>query len=152
MAATHRRGFPHLTNIRFPSSPLGLIVPLHNSVANAWAFELGLITGPGDVSAMDELEGADELTLLPVANPDAEIPPDDLIPGKVPLPVRLVTLIVIVVPLLGLVAAPFFLWGWGFSWVDLGVLIGHVCLDRTGDYSWLPPLVHPPQSSRRTTG
>jgi stearoyl-CoA desaturase (delta-9 desaturase) len=37
---------------------------------------------------------------------------------------RLVTLAVITVPLLGLAAAGVFLWGWGFSWVDLGLLLG----------------------------
>jgi stearoyl-CoA desaturase (delta-9 desaturase) len=43
-----------------------------------------------------------------------------------------VTFVVIVVPLLGLVAAPFFLWGWGFSWVDLGLLLGMYVLTALG--------------------
>src|SRR5438093_10690099 len=73
-----------------------------------------------------------ERTVIPVADPAAELPPDDLKPGKVPLSVRVVTLIVIVVPLLGLAAAPFFLWGWGFSWVDLGLLIGMYLLTALG--------------------
>src|SRR6476646_6705974 len=42
----------------------------------------------------------------------------------VSLGVRLVTLAAIVVPFLGLVAAPFLLWGWGFHWSDLGLLLG----------------------------
>src|SRR5687768_14771654 len=58
-----------------------------------------------------------EITILPVSNPPAEVPP--VPPGRAPLLVRVVTLFVIVVPLLGLVAAPFFLWGWGFSWTDM---------------------------------
>lgn len=37
---------------------------------------------------------------------------------------RAITLGVIIVPLLGVVAAGLFLWGWGFSWVDLGLLLG----------------------------
>src|ERR1051325_7474729 len=45
---------------------------------------------------------------------------------------RAVTLVVIVVPLLGLVAAPFFLWGWGFSWTDMGLLLGMYLLTALG--------------------
>ncbi|HYH64210.1 MAG TPA: fatty acid desaturase [Urbifossiella sp.] len=63
-----------------------------------------------------------ESTELPVADPAAELPTP--IEGRAPLHVQAVILLVIVVPLLGLVAAPFFLWGWGFAWTDLGLLIG----------------------------
>ncbi len=52
--------------------------------------------------------------------------------GRAPLAVRLVTLAVVTVPLLGLVAVPFFLWGWGFSWVDLGLLLGMYLLSALG--------------------
>src|SRR5438128_12640876 len=45
-------------------------------------------------------------------------------PARPSLLVRLVTLLVIVVPMLGVVAAPFFVWGWGFHWTDLGLLLG----------------------------
>ena len=45
---------------------------------------------------------------------------------------RVVTLVVIVVPLLGLVAAPFFLWGWGFSWTDMGLLLGMYLVSALG--------------------
>lgn len=71
-----------------------------------------------------------EATILPVAEPAAEVPP--VAPGRAPLLMRLVTLVVIVVPLLGLIAAPFFLWGWGFSWVDLGLLLGMYLLTALG--------------------
>ncbi len=37
---------------------------------------------------------------------------------------RTVTFLAIVLPVLGLVGAMFSLWGWGFSWVDFGLLIG----------------------------
>src|SRR5258707_239262 len=40
------------------------------------------------------------------------------------LTVRLVTLFGVIVPFLGLAAAVSLLWGWGFSWVPLGLLIG----------------------------
>jgi stearoyl-CoA desaturase (delta-9 desaturase) len=42
----------------------------------------------------------------------------------VSLTVRLVTLFGVIVPFLGLAAAVSLLWGWGFSWVHLGLLIG----------------------------
>jgi stearoyl-CoA desaturase (delta-9 desaturase) len=51
---------------------------------------------------------------------------------KAPLGMRIVTMVVIIVPFLGLVAAPFFLWGWGFSWVDFGLLIGMYALTAIG--------------------
>jgi stearoyl-CoA desaturase (Delta-9 desaturase) len=38
--------------------------------------------------------------------------------------VRLVTLFGVIVPFVGLAAAVFLVWGWGFSWVHLGLLIG----------------------------
>jgi stearoyl-CoA desaturase (Delta-9 desaturase) len=63
-----------------------------------------------------------EQSVLPVAEPAAETPAAPT--GRAPLHVRAITLVVIVVPFLGLVAAPFFLWGWGFSWTDLGLLLG----------------------------
>jgi stearoyl-CoA desaturase (delta-9 desaturase) len=64
----------------------------------------------------------------PVADPSAERPP----PGRAPLPVQLLVLGVIVVPLLGVAAVPFFLWGWGFSWADLGLLVGMYLLTALG--------------------
>jgi stearoyl-CoA desaturase (Delta-9 desaturase) len=71
-----------------------------------------------------------EQTFIPIAEPPAELPP--VPPGRAPLLVRLVTLGLIVLPLLGLVAAPFFLWGWGFSWTDMGLLIGMYLLTALG--------------------
>lgn len=72
-----------------------------------------------------------ERTVLPVANPAADLSGIDT-PGRVPLSVHLVTLTVILLPLLGMVAAPFFVWGWGFSWVDLGLLLGMYLLSAIG--------------------
>ena len=42
------------------------------------------------------------------------------------------TFIAIVVPFVGLVAAPFVFWGWGFSWIDLGLLITFYLLTGLG--------------------
>lgn len=73
-----------------------------------------------------------EPTKLPVANPGAELPPTDPTSERVPLKVRLVVLLVIFIPLLSVVAAPFFVWGWGFGWTDLGLLVGMYVLTVLG--------------------
>jgi len=43
-----------------------------------------------------------------------------------------VTILAIIVPFLGVVAAPLFLWGWGFHWTDLGLLLGMYVLTVLG--------------------
>jgi stearoyl-CoA desaturase (Delta-9 desaturase) len=72
---------------------------------------------------MPEVFELPEVTELPVADPPAELPP---IPTtrRASRAVRLATLLAILIPLLGVVAAPFFVWGWGFGWTDLGLLLG----------------------------
>src|SRR5260370_2938333 len=44
----------------------------------------------------------------------------------------LASFVAVSVPLLGLVAAVLFLWGRGFSWVDLGLLLGMYILTAVG--------------------
>src|SRR5262249_42590224 len=44
----------------------------------------------------------------------------------------LLVLGVMIVPLLGLVAALLLLWGWGFSWTDLSLLLGMYLLTALG--------------------
>src|SRR5262245_24113852 len=44
--------------------------------------------------------------------------------AAMPLCWRIVTLVAVVLPFLGLIAAGFFLWGVGFSWTHLGLLLG----------------------------
>jgi stearoyl-CoA desaturase (Delta-9 desaturase) len=73
-----------------------------------------------------------ELSPLPVADPAAEIPLPEGAPEPIPLGVRLATLAVILLPMAGLVAAAGFLWGWGFNWVDLGLLLGMYALTALG--------------------
>jgi stearoyl-CoA desaturase (delta-9 desaturase) len=73
-----------------------------------------------------------EVTLLPVADPAAELPPRDEIPQRKSLSVRLMTLVVIVAPLLGVISAPLLVWGWGFGWTDLGLLLGMYVLTALG--------------------
>ena len=45
---------------------------------------------------------------------------------------QLVTLAAIVVPFLGLVAGVALVWGWGFSWVELGLLVSMTLLTGVG--------------------
>lgn len=73
-----------------------------------------------------------QFTSLPDANPGAELPHRSPSQGQASLGMRMVTLAAIVIPFLGLVAAPFFLWGWGFSWTDLGLLLGMYFLTALG--------------------
>jgi stearoyl-CoA desaturase (delta-9 desaturase) len=42
------------------------------------------------------------------------------------------TLAALAIPFLGLVAALVFLWGWGFGWVDFGLLVGGYALTAVG--------------------
>ncbi len=63
--------------------------------------------------------------------PAAELPPDSP-PEPVPVGVKLITLGAILIPLLGVIAAPFLVWGWGFGWVDLGLLVGMYVLTAVG--------------------
>ncbi len=72
-----------------------------------------------------------EMTELPVANPAAEFPALAS-PERAPLAVRLVTYFAIIVPLLAVIAVPFFLWDWGFHWTDLGLLVGLYLLTLLG--------------------
>jgi stearoyl-CoA desaturase (delta-9 desaturase) len=45
---------------------------------------------------------------------------------------KLANLVAVVTPFLGLVGALIFLWGWGFSWVDFGLLVGLYLLTAFG--------------------
>jgi stearoyl-CoA desaturase (delta-9 desaturase) len=59
----------------------------------------------------------------PIAKTDSGLPPSSPL-GKAPFLERLITLLAITIPLLGVIAAPFFVWGWGFGWTDLGLFLG----------------------------
>ena len=64
-----------------------------------------------------------EITPLPVADPGADLPPRA--EGEpISLGMRVASLLAVIVPFVGLIAAIVFLWGWGFSWVELGLLLG----------------------------
>src|SRR5688572_25881270 len=72
--------------------------------------------------AMDQASEASEIVPLPVADPLLEIP---LAASsvRVPLRVRTVMLVAVIAPFFGLFAAIISLWGWGFRWSDLALLL-----------------------------
>jgi fatty acid desaturase len=74
----------------------------------------------------------EELTVLPVANPAAELPPAAGAPGRLSLGLWTANFLAVALPLLGLGAAAIFLWGWGFSWTDLGLMLGMYVLTALG--------------------
>ncbi len=53
-------------------------------------------------------------------------------PARVSLAIQVVNLFAVVVPFAGLVAGAILLWGWGFRWVDLGLLLGLYVLTVLG--------------------
>src|SRR2546428_82862 len=53
-------------------------------------------------------------------------------PVPISLGTRIVTLIVVITPFCGLLAGIAFLWGWGFSWVELGLLLTMYLLTGLG--------------------
>jgi stearoyl-CoA desaturase (delta-9 desaturase) len=66
------------------------------------------------------------------AGPGVGLPPGEATPGHASLGKRLATLGAVVFPFLGLVAAAAYFWGWGFSWADLGLLVGMYLLTGLG--------------------
>src|SRR4051794_34994452 len=87
---------------------------------------------------MDELttlpvpDPAEEWAVLPVANPVAELPPRAEAPGRLSPGMRVANLLAVLLPFLALGAAVVFLWGWGFSWTDFGLLVGLYVLTALG--------------------
>jgi stearoyl-CoA desaturase (delta-9 desaturase) len=62
--------------------------------------------------------------MAPSVEIDEPLPPPDAAEVRASWQSQLVTLFAIFVPLAGVIAAPFFLWGWGFHGSDLALLIG----------------------------
>ena len=71
-------------------------------------------------------------THLPVAVPEADQSVSADLSRRQPLVTRVATLIAVVVPFVALLASPFLFWGWGFGWVDLGLLLGMYLLTALG--------------------
>jgi stearoyl-CoA desaturase (delta-9 desaturase) len=72
------------------------------------------------------------LTTVRVLKSVAESAPREEAPERISTTARVVNLIAVVLPFLGLVAAIVFLWGRGFSWVELGLLLGTYVLTALG--------------------
>lgn len=64
---------------------------------------------------------SDQISLIPV--PDLIAEPSTGPNAGVPRSVHLMNLAAIIIPFVGLVSVPFFVWGWGFKWIDLGLLL-----------------------------
>src|SRR5205085_449909 len=66
------------------------------------------------------------------ADPAAELPPLEEAPGRLSAAVYITNFLAVTLPFLGLAAAIFFLWDFGFSWVELGLLLGMYALTALG--------------------
>jgi stearoyl-CoA desaturase (delta-9 desaturase) len=64
--------------------------------------------------------------------PNAEPIHATLVSDRQSIVTRLATLTAVVVPFIALLAAPLLLWGWGFGWVDFGLLLGMYLLTALG--------------------
>jgi len=58
------------------------------------------------------------------ANPEEAAPRENFIKPRISLALKITNLVAVIVPFLGLIAAFVMLWGWGFSWIHLGILVG----------------------------
>ena len=54
------------------------------------------------------------------------------VPARIPTGVLIANATAVILPFLGLVAVAISLWGWGFSWVELGLLLGMYFLTAVG--------------------
>jgi stearoyl-CoA desaturase (delta-9 desaturase) len=85
-----------------------------------------------EATMLDIAEPDTELTVLPVADPVAELPPVEKAPGRLSLGLWVANLLAVILPFLALGAAAVFFWGWGFHWVDLGLLLGMYVVTALG--------------------
>ena len=65
-----------------------------------------------------------ELELDPIlAEPEIVTPEQDVAPPLAPLSERIATLVGVMLPFIGLVAAIALTWGWGFTWLEFTLLL-----------------------------
>jgi stearoyl-CoA desaturase (delta-9 desaturase) len=86
--------------------------------------------GPATHGLTESLEP--ELTVLPVADALAELPLLDGEQERLSAKLWVANVLAVILPFLGLGAAAVFFWGWGFHWVDLGLLLGMYVLTAIG--------------------
>jgi stearoyl-CoA desaturase (delta-9 desaturase) len=85
-----------------------------------------------DAPSMDESVKAIELQTLAGAKHAAEVDPIATKSHTTPRTARILMLIAVIAPFFGLIAAMLSLWGWGFRWSDLGLLLGMYVLTGIG--------------------
>ena len=73
-----------------------------------------------------------EKTVVPVANPAADKATLSDAPNQMSLTMRVANLIAVILPFAGLIAAIVAVWGWGFHWADLTLLLGMYFLTAIG--------------------
>jgi stearoyl-CoA desaturase (Delta-9 desaturase) len=71
-------------------------------------------------------------TLIATPEPMVEPAVPVQAPERLPTPVWITNLLGVIIPFLGLVAAAALLWGWGFRWLELGLLLGMYVLTALG--------------------
>jgi stearoyl-CoA desaturase (delta-9 desaturase) len=71
-------------------------------------------------------------TSLAIPEPDAEQNYPTLVCDRQSTATRLATLTAVIVPFLALLSVPLLLWGWGFGWVEFGLLLGMYLLTALG--------------------
>ena len=73
-----------------------------------------------------------ETAVVSVADPGRGVLTAGVPPARISMGVRIAILIVMIVPLLAVLAAPIVVWGWGFRWTDLGLLVSLYVLTALG--------------------
>jgi len=73
-----------------------------------------------------------ETTVLPVADPNAQLPVRKEPTKKISLGMRVANLIAVIVPFAAFVLAMVSLWGRGFNWTDFGLLASMYVLTVLG--------------------
>jgi stearoyl-CoA desaturase (Delta-9 desaturase) len=73
-----------------------------------------------------------DITSVPLPDQFVETTVCDKAPARLPIGDWVINFLAVIVPFAGLALAAVFLWGWGFSWVELGLLLGMYILTAIG--------------------
>src|SRR5438034_6042379 len=73
----------------------------------------------------------DKAIMAEFQGPAAPTAPEE-VSERLSLGTKLLSLLAVALPFTGLVAGGILLWGWGFSWVHLGLLLGMYVLSALG--------------------
>ncbi len=94
------------------------------------------------------LRRAQTAVIVPAVDPSPE--PQPVLDGQRPRGQCALVYVFTLVPTLALAAAVPLAWGWGLSWLDVGLAVGFYLLSGLGRDGRLPPLLHPPRVQGRT--